>query len=64
MVKTVFYSALGFLARVWSERWPEYLLDLFSIYLCFQATWVIVARARQDAREAARADVGEARQSL
>ena len=60
VIKTVFYSALGFLARVWPERWPEYLLDVFSIYLCFQATWVITAQARR----AARGDGGGARQSL
>ncbi len=65
VLKTVFYSALGFGARVWPERWPEYLLDLFAIYLCFQATWQIVAEARRgkDA-EGKDAEVGPAPQSL
>jgi Co/Zn/Cd efflux system component len=62
VLKTVMYSALGFLARVWTERWPEYLLDLFAVYLCFQATWLICAEAW--GRESGPKEVGPDAQSV
>ncbi len=61
VIKTAFYSALGLLTRVGSERWPEYVLDLFGAWLCFQATWVIVAQARAQRASPA---IGEAPQSV
>ena len=60
VIRTAFYSALGFLARVWTDRWPEYLLDLFSAWLCFQATWAVVREARRGEAGA----VGPAAQKL
>ena len=64
VIKTTFYSALGFLARVWPERWPEYALDLFAAFLCFQATWKILIEARRDTARSASARIGAERQSL
>ncbi|HEY8579741.1 MAG TPA: cation transporter, partial [Beijerinckiaceae bacterium] len=54
ILRTTFYVGLGFGARVYPERWPEYVLDVVMALILFQAAWRIVARAAQD-RRAARA---------
>lgn len=57
ILRTIFYVGLGFAARVYPERWPEYVLDVAMSLVLFQASWRIVARAAKD-RAAAKQNVG------
>ncbi len=59
VIKTIFNSAFGVLEELWQQRWLEYSLDVFAIFLCFQAAWRIVWEARRNAR----AEVGAPPQS-
>ncbi|MDB5571937.1 MAG: hypothetical protein JWN93_3120 [Hyphomicrobiales bacterium] len=50
IVKTTIYVGLGFGARVYPQRWPEYALDVFVAGLLFQSAWSILAKALRERR--------------